>query len=269
MSGVGRKAETEEHVLHLLCASMPAYPILAVHDPPSLDPAAPQLCVCVKCQSTLDTAAAPGPGTFVCSTCRELLLSSPRDPPIDTREVRFDVFTRPPSRDSLPFARLTPDSDDVMLLADVVSQRIPDGSRLSSEPFSKPSMSLRKQALSCITTNPPSVAPPSHSSVLHVTASATISTTAIDSRRQSSKCVVLDPLIDITRLRIRTSSHYCLYPGATFVGTQKSGRSSYDVTVTVVVRSRPSRVPMHVCSDLLRMSTLHRHSCAATCVSGA
>jgi len=41
-------------------------------------------------------------------------------------------------------------------------------------------------------------------------------------------------MVDITRLRVRTSTHHCLYPGATFVGTQKSGRSSYDVAVTVV-----------------------------------
>lgn len=46
---------------------------------------------------------------------------------------------------------------------------------------------------------------------------------------------VSDPLVDITRLRVRSQVHQCLYPGATFEGTQKSGRNSYDVTVTVVV----------------------------------
>ncbi|KZT68128.1 hypothetical protein DAEQUDRAFT_728162 [Daedalea quercina L-15889] len=43
-----------------------------------------------------------------------------------------------------------------------------------------------------------------------------------------------DPLSDITRLRIRSQGHHCLYPGATFQGTQKSGRNSYDVNVTIV-----------------------------------
>ncbi|KAJ7172341.1 vacuolar import and degradation protein-domain-containing protein, partial [Mycena filopes] len=43
-----------------------------------------------------------------------------------------------------------------------------------------------------------------------------------------------DPLTDITRLRIRTQTHHCLYPGASFQGTQKSGRNSYDVNVTIV-----------------------------------
>jgi len=48
-----------------------------------------------------------------------------------------------------------------------------------------------------------------------------------------------NPLVDITRLRVRSPTHHCLYPGATFTGTQKSGRSSYDVNVTIVVRVSP------------------------------
>lgn len=46
----------------------------------------------------------------------------------------------------------------------------------------------------------------------------------------------LDPLADITRLRVRSQGYHCLYPGATFDGTQKSGRNSYEVNVTIVVR---------------------------------
>jgi hypothetical protein len=45
-----------------------------------------------------------------------------------------------------------------------------------------------------------------------------------------------DPSVDITRIRVRSQGHHCLYPGATFQGTQKSGRNSYDVTVSIVVR---------------------------------
>ena len=44
-----------------------------------------------------------------------------------------------------------------------------------------------------------------------------------------------DPFVDITRIRMRSQRHHCLYPGATFQGTQKSGRNSYDVTVSIVV----------------------------------
>lgn len=47
-----------------------------------------------------------------------------------------------------------------------------------------------------------------------------------------------DPLVDITRIRVRSRGHHCLYPGASFQGTQKSGRNSYDVNVTIVVRHR-------------------------------
>ncbi|KAF8503318.1 vacuolar import and degradation protein-domain-containing protein [Russula emetica] len=43
-----------------------------------------------------------------------------------------------------------------------------------------------------------------------------------------------DPSVDITRIRVRSQGHHCLYPGATFQGTQKSGRNSYDVTVSIV-----------------------------------
>jgi hypothetical protein len=45
------------------------------------------------------------------------------------------------------------------------------------------------------------------------------------------------PLTDITRLRVPSEGHHCLYPGATFTGTQKSGRNSYEVSVTIVVSS--------------------------------
>lgn len=58
--------------------------------------------------------------------------------------------------------------------------------------------------------------------------------TAVVHRRQSSPISSPDPLTDITRLRIRSQGHNCLYPGATFQGTQKSGRNSYDVNVTIV-----------------------------------
>ena len=49
-----------------------------------------------------------------------------------------------------------------------------------------------------------------------------------------------DPLVDITRLRIRPRGFKCLQPGATFKGVQKSGRSSYDVNVTLLVSTRLS-----------------------------
>ena len=81
-----------------------------------------------------------------------------------------------------------------------------------------------------------------------------------------------NPLVDITRLRVRSPTHHCLYPGATFTGTQKSGRSSYDVNVTIVVRPPPSltcnlnRIRIYLPR---RTSTFHHHFCAVTCGYGA
>lgn len=43
-----------------------------------------------------------------------------------------------------------------------------------------------------------------------------------------------DPLSELSRLRNPPRGRGCLYPGATFNGTQKSGRNSYDVTVRIV-----------------------------------
>jgi hypothetical protein len=77
-----------------------------------------------------------------------------------------------------------------------------------------------------------------------------------------------NPLVDITRLRVRSPTHHCLYPGATFTGTQKSGRSSYDVNVTIVVRPPPS-LPWSPKSNLgyfsYRTLTFHHRFCVAIC----
>ncbi len=70
--------------------------------------------------------------------------------------------------------------------------------------------------------------------------SAVSSTSSISSSLRSSHPPLQhsptpDPSVDITRIRMRSQAHHCLYPGATFQGTQKSGRNSYDVTVSIVV----------------------------------
>ena len=46
-----------------------------------------------------------------------------------------------------------------------------------------------------------------------------------------------DPYRDITHLRLTARGNHVLYPGATFAGTQQSGRSNYQVDVTVLVCS--------------------------------
>ena len=88
----------------------------------------------------------------------------------------------------------------------------------------------------------------------------------------ASSSTTPDPLIDITRLRVRSQGHHCLYPGATFKGTQKSERNNYDVNVTIVVRamipySRRHGEPLSLISLRNRMSTFPRRTCAGTCAS--
>lgn len=80
-----------------------------------------------------------------------------------------------------------------------------------------------------------------------------------------------DPLVDITRLRVPSQGHHCLYPGAIFKGTQKSGRNSYDVSVTIVVSVFPKCVS--ACAFVAqvrvfpRTSTLRRPTYAGTSAS--
>ncbi|CCM02093.1 uncharacterized protein FIBRA_04170 [Fibroporia radiculosa] len=65
-------------------------------------------------------------------------------------------------------------------------------------------------------------------------ASSLASASRNKSRAKAPEDTYPDPLLDITHLRVRSQGHHCLYPGATFKGTQKSGRNSYDVNVTIV-----------------------------------
>ncbi|KIL69904.1 hypothetical protein M378DRAFT_184273 [Amanita muscaria Koide BX008] len=221
---------------------MPAeHPLSSFYDSPSLDLPSHQLAVCAKCQSTLPVISpsilVSGAVNVVCTGCRELLLLSPRDQfgPIDVREGRIVLNPAPTRIQNRDIAqtqntRYPPESDDGPMPADTNGHRIPDSGHFTSDSTSKSSTPSRKPTLTCNTNSVLPVAPlPSHNSTPHHT-----STTTLESRRQNNKCSIHAPLADITRLRVRPSSHHCLYPGATFVGTQKSGRSSYDVTVTVV-----------------------------------
>ncbi|CAE6520919.1 unnamed protein product [Rhizoctonia solani] len=53
-------------------------------------------------------------------------------------------------------------------------------------------------------------------------------------RTRSAALSEPDPYADVTRLRLNNTRQDCLYPGASFVGIQKSGRNSYNVSVTIV-----------------------------------
>ncbi|KAH9951234.1 vacuolar import and degradation protein-domain-containing protein [Amylocystis lapponica] len=75
---------------------------------------------------------------------------------------------------------------------------------------------------------------PSSPRALQPVVNPTVIASGSKPRWQASPASSPDPLVDITRLRVRSQGHHCLYPGATFQGTQKSGRNSYDVNVTIV-----------------------------------
>lgn len=76
-----------------------------------------------------------------------------------------------------------------------------------------------------------------------------------------------DPLSDVTRIRVRSRASHCLYPGAKFQGTQKSGRNSYDVTVTIVVRS-PLRYPNPQLIFLQDVDFATSFLCGYLCIRG-
>ena len=101
--------------------------------------------------------------------------------------------------------------------------------------------------------------------------SRTVSSESLQSQKETRHETIQspNPLVDITRLRVRSPTHHCLYPGATFAGTQKSGRSSYDVNVTIVVRAPPSclrhlnQINFFLLSH--RMSTSRHLFCVVIC----
>jgi hypothetical protein len=70
-----------------------------------------------------------------------------------------------------------------------------------------------------------------------------------------------DPRADISLLRYRTQGKGCLVPGATFTGTQKSGRSSYEVGVQIVVSQRCPQGWRGMGRDLGRRAKRLRLSC--------
>lgn len=118
------------------------------------------------------------------------------------------------------------------------SHLITTSSELSSRPVdcSPPSLSVDINRLT-----------PAHSTHSYqIQASSPSSPFASSSRHRSRPVSPPDPLLDITRLRVRSRGHHCLYPGATFQGTQKSGRNSYDVNVTIVVRISTCSLANHV-----------------------
>ncbi|KAG9089675.1 hypothetical protein FRC07_012278 [Ceratobasidium sp. 392] len=126
---------------------------------------------------------------------------NPQTPPPDVRPTRGGALAplsipRSPVRPQMPFA---------------------DGPPLSSRAHSVQSVQHRPRALA---------SPPSPPRSVDTPPPARPDPSAFDAE--------LDPFADVTRLRLKNTRQDCLYPGASFMGIQKSGRNSYNVSVTIV-----------------------------------
>ncbi|KAG6335583.1 hypothetical protein ID866_3499 [Astraeus odoratus] len=171
---------------------------------------------------------------IVCGACRARLDSARAD---DSPSIYVDhglSIGRPglPSINASSRALSTTPSSEALFEDDIDLSTSPTSTVNSSVSSSIPSIRRPTSFL-------PSIAPrqlpvlsirtPSSTSNTHHARSSPVRTESDYDREPSP-----DPSIDITRLRVRSQSCHCLYPGATFNGTQKSGRNSYDVTVTIV-----------------------------------
>ncbi|KAF8163480.1 vacuolar import and degradation protein-domain-containing protein [Crassisporium funariophilum] len=204
--------------------------------------------VCSTCNSTLVDPTLiqfhHDPEAVVCLACRERnaqLLSPATTPTPESRQHRIDplspylirqtaheapiLHSTRRNQDTLTPAFDTAASTLISSLTSSEQTHSYHGSPSHSSSYSKKSASLSIQCNIITSSNPPR-----HQSLPLVANSYE----ATSSRQHSSTPWSPDPFADITRLRIRSRGHHCLYPGASFQGTQKSGRNSYDVNVTIV-----------------------------------
>ena len=174
-------------------------------------------------------------GTVFCLGCRERTVASISAQ--DVRQHRIDHDTSYPARQlahELPIPHSTRRYHDVVsadfdsVASSSPASSVPESS-ISSYPGSSPSSpTYSKKSLNIQCNSTPQSTLPRHQNSF-------VSHSYESTRHQPTSYLSPDPFSDITRLRIRPRSHHCLYPGATFQGTQKSGRNSYDVNVTIVV----------------------------------
>ena len=215
----------------------------------------PQVKLCSSCRSPLSLDQDPAyffPDSdasdhlMLCRPCKERYVLQTIQPQVHDLSQYSAIPNDPPplhpyplhpTNNDAPHATTVDDSIPTMIESSPSEQfttHICPSDRLTSPKvaheslvFSAPSKRV-KLAISA------PVAPDGLRSAVSPTQSVSPSVRSSDSPLQHSPTP--DPSIDITRLRVRSQGHHCLYPGATFQGTQKSGRNSYDVTVSIVVR---------------------------------
>jgi len=192
---------------------------------------------CAVCLSPLldpaTTSIMPATEASVCASCRPPVAPSHTQRNTDSRHLRIDVDCTEP--------------DNAVVDGRVHLQRgsyhtpIPAGASPALPIQHKPKRASPPQKSASL----PSAAYATPSSIsttllpINSQTSATSHVTSPTTAVRPSQSFHSNPLTDITRLRVRHQTHHCLYPGSTFKGTQKSGKNSYDVNVTIVVRVLP------------------------------
>ena len=221
---------------------MPSGPKSPLADQHQQDQLQGQAKECPTCHAILQEPATflSESSTVVCPGCRErtLTLISTQD----VRQHRIDHDASYPVRQpahELPIPQGTrryqdtPSADfDSDVSSSPASSVLESSSSYTGSSPSSPSYSNKSINIQCNSI-------PQPTSSRHQT--SFVSRSYESTRPQSTSYLSPDPLSDITRLRIRSRGHHCLHPGSAFQGTQKSGRNSYDVNVTIVVcrLSRP------------------------------
>lgn len=203
--------------------------------------------VCASCRSRIPPL--PREGLFA-EVERELMRRAASLQPAGNEAQSQQQHDSDPSTPTTPAIELCP-SQDITMDAHTAIPRPSTTPTVEAPTTSCPPISATFHTNTIVSPRNPQVSSPSplrptlspidttgasSSSQAPVAQRAESHNTASRQRSHAQSSSAPDPLSDITRLRVRSQGHHCLYPGATFQGTQKSGRNSYDVNVTIVVR---------------------------------
>lgn len=188
-----------------------------IHEEGTTDLQQQQAKLCSQCQLSVDTdfVFLPDAGAIVCAGCQSQSSAFPSRQFPPARQPSLCPAIELPATPASPVRQgsfhpvdIEPHSSSIPLVSDS-------------------NFSCYSPILSYTTKQPSFDIPPRHPSHSH----------SLYDNPRSHPFITPSPLTDITRLRVRSQGNHCLYPGAVFEGTQKSGRSSYDVNVTIVVRT--------------------------------
>ena len=268
--------------------NMPSYGLLhppAPADAPADHRAPPaQVKTCTSCNCALGgdpssiLAAASGVDAPVCGRCREHARDTRTQQtqplqPQDCRQLHHVVPDSPVFPPSQAVAIVQPKAEYEQDIYDATSSPDCDrqpfrvgfpasGSLAQDDRHDGAQASRHHQKFAQLRIKPPTPSP-THASLSPESSFAS-------PRSPLGAPALSDPLVDITYLRVRPQAHHCLYPGATFTGTQKSGRNSYDVNVTIMVRGNCARAKPPIDVALrCRTLTLTPRSSVVTSASAA